>query len=133
MMRVMSEGVQFIVHEANREERHVLINHDRLYWKSRRQDRDDINCSLKLTEIEDVTLRMRFTKSRHSRKRHCRFTVIVSTKPSCRMPMLSLSTLKLDRSTVRKFVAYLKCFNRHFSSRCPQTNYKPRKSLKYYD
>jgi hypothetical protein len=133
MMRVMSKGEQFIVHEANREEHHVLINHDRLYWKRQRQDRNDINCCLKLADIEDITLRMLFTKSTPNRKRHCRFTVSVSTKPSCKMPMLSLSTSKMARSTVRKFVAYLKCFQRHFSSRCPQTNYKPCKSIKYYD
>jgi len=108
MMRMMCGGVRFGVNGKG--VRFVMIDIDQrrlfLTTRMRQLHSTDKNRSLDLSKIVGVVI----GNSQHKKRSidHCSCTV--QTEDS----VLVLSTPSRDQSAVRKFVAYLKCFKRHF-------------------
>jgi len=131
MMSITSKGVQFTKHKKRgvSDVRYVMIYLDRLYWKKEQQDRHERDRSFHLSEIKKVLIGKNTKPLKHEFNDDiddaCCFTV--RTKRAT----LDLSTPTMDPIEVRKFVAYLKAFQRHFrdnghkDAKAPQPRISP--------
>jgi len=114
MVNVMRNGISFIKHKKRGvyDTRFVLVRTDRLYWKEKQQDRHEKKRSFHLTKIVTVVVGKNSKALRHEQlaniPEQCCFSVV--TKKAT----LDLSTPTMDPIEVRKFVAYVKGFQRHF-------------------
>eukprot|EP00486_Rosalina_sp_Unknown_P013917 CAMPEP_0201594682 /NCGR_PEP_ID=MMETSP0190_2-20130828/191919_1 /ASSEMBLY_ACC=CAM_ASM_000263 /TAXON_ID=37353 /ORGANISM="Rosalina sp." /LENGTH=679 /DNA_ID=CAMNT_0048054389 /DNA_START=898 /DNA_END=2937 /DNA_ORIENTATION=- len=120
MMKCCKSGVKFIKHKKRGvyDERFVLIDKDRLYWKEKQEERNHRSRSMHLTKIIQVMIGKN-TKA-------LRDDVLKDTLPICcfsvvaKKATLDLSSPQKDPIQVREFTAYLKGLQRHFISQASQ-------------
>merc|ERR1711971_267180 len=121
MVSVLRNGVPFIKHRKREvyDTRYILIRTDRLYWKERQEDRHEKKRSFHLTKIVNASIGKCSKPLLHEAlaniPENCCFSVV--TKKAT----LDLSTPTMDPIEVRKFVAYLKGFQRHLILQHSQT------------